>query len=137
GGYLIQATALGEVTSGGLTPETTRAAGQRELAVATYNVENLSPKDDQAKFDRLAQGIAGNLASPDIVSLEEIQDDDVTADTGVVTAGETLTRFTDAIVAAGGPRYEWRQTDPEGKAAGGEPGGNIRVAFLFNPDRVS
>ena len=59
------------------------------------------------------------------------------ADGGVVTAGATLDRFTAAIEAAGGPRYEWRQIDPVNGADGGEPGGNIRVAFLFNPARVS
>ena len=137
GGYTVQATALGELTSGGLTPETTRAQGNRELAVATYNVENLSPQDDPAKFARLAEGIATSLASPDIVSLEEIQDDNGSTDNGVVAAGETLTQFTAAIAAAGGPHYEWRQIDPVDKADGGEPGGNIRVAFLFNPARVS
>ncbi|MCA1438594.1 hypothetical protein I6F33_37690, partial [Bradyrhizobium sp. BRP20] len=56
---------------------------------------------------------------------------------GVVAADQTLQRFTDAIVAAGGPRYEWRQIDPRDLADGGEPGGNIRVGFLFNPRRVS
>lgn len=137
GGYTIQATALGELTPGGLQPETTRTQHKRELAVATYNVENLSPEDDPTKFERLAMGVAGNLASPDIVSLEEIQDDNGATDNGVVAAGQTLKLFTDAIVAAGGPRYEWRQIDPIDKADGGEPGGNIRVAFLFNPERVS
>ena len=42
----------------------------------------------------------------------------------------------DAISKAGGPRYEWRGIDPEDKADGGQPGGNIRNVFLFNPDRV-
>ena len=41
------------------------------------------------------------------------------------------------IKAAGGPAYEWRQIDPVNDQDGGEPGGNIRLAFLFNPDRVS
>jgi predicted extracellular nuclease len=38
----------------------------------------------------------------------------------------------DAIVAAGGPRYEYRQIDPLNNADGGQPGGNIRVGFLFD-----
>jgi predicted extracellular nuclease len=42
-----------------------------------------------------------------------------------------------AIAAAGGPTYQWRQIDPVDGQDGGEPGGNIRVAFLFNPARVS
>ncbi|NEB71247.1 endonuclease/exonuclease/phosphatase, partial [Streptomyces fulvissimus] len=32
---------------------------------------------------------------------------------------------------------DWRSIDPVDKADGGEPGGNIRQAFLFNPGRVS
>jgi predicted extracellular nuclease len=137
GGYTIQATALGELEAGGLRPETTRRQRDGELAVGTYNVENLSPTDPAAKFQRLAQGVVENLASPDILSLEEIQDDNGATDDRVVTAGETLRRFVDAIVAAGGPRYEWRQIDPVDGADGGQPGGNIRVAFLVNPSRVS
>jgi predicted extracellular nuclease len=137
GGYNIQATALGEHVDGGLEPEQTRPQKTRELAVATYNVENLSPNDDQAKFDRLAQGVTSALASPDIVSLEEIQDNNGTTNDAVVASDVTLQRFIDAIVAAGGPRYEWRAIDPVDDQDGGAPGGNIRVAFLFNPDRVS
>jgi predicted extracellular nuclease len=137
GGYNIQATALGELASGGLQPEQTRPQKARELAVGTYNVENLSPNDAQAKFDRLAQGVSTALANPDILSLEEIQDNNGTTNDTVVAADATLQRFVDAIVAAGGPRYEWREIDPVDDQDGGAPGGNIRVAFLFNPARVS
>jgi hypothetical protein len=137
GGYNIQATALGDLASGGLQPEQTRPQKSRELAVATYNVENLSPRDPQAKFDTLAHGITTALANPDIVSLEEIQDNNGTTNDAVVAADVTLQKFVDAIVAAGGPRYEWREIDPVDDQDGGAPGGNIRVAFLFNPARVS
>jgi uncharacterized protein len=137
GGYIVQATTLGTLRGGGLTPEVTRRQGDEELAVATYNVENLSPADDQAKFDRLAQAVVRNLATPDIVALEEIQDNTGAGDDGVVAADVTLGTFVDAIVAAGGPRYQWREIDPVNDTDGGEPGGNIRVAFLFNPARVS
>jgi predicted extracellular nuclease len=139
GGYAIQATILGELKDNGLAREVTPKQKGGELAVATYNVENLSAADDQAKFDGLAHGIVDNLSSPDIVTLEEIQDNNGATGTndGVVAADQTLKRFVDAIVAAGGPRYEWRQIDPQDMTDGGEPGGNIRVGFLFNPDRVS
>jgi predicted extracellular nuclease len=137
GGYTLQATALGQLTPGGNEPEVTRKQGPDELAVATYNVENLDPSDDQAKFDRLAAGVVTNLASPDIVVLEEVQDDNGATDDGTVTAGATLGKLTETIAAAGGPRYEFRQIDPADKTDGGEPGGNIRVAFLFNPAKVS
>ncbi|WP_326621593.1 endonuclease/exonuclease/phosphatase family protein [Streptomyces decoyicus] len=137
GGYSLQATELGTLTDHGPAPETTRKQKSDELAVATYNVENLAPTTPQAKFDRLAKALVHNLSSPDVVALEEVQDDNGAKDNGVVTAGETLTKLTDAIKAAGGPAYEWRQIDPVNDQDGGQPGGNIRVAFLFNPDRAS
>lgn len=137
GGYNVQATQLGTRVDHGLKQEVTRRQKGDELAVATYNVENLDALDDQTKFDRLAQGVAVNLSSPDVVALEEIQDDNGATDDGTVTSEATLTRFTDAIRAAGGPRYRWRYIAPTNDQDGGEPGGNIRQVFLFNPKRVS
>ena len=40
-----------------------------------------------------------------------------------------------AITAAGGPRYSARSIDPLDGTDGGQPGGNIRQAFLFRSDR--
>ncbi|MER7176584.1 endonuclease/exonuclease/phosphatase family protein [Streptomyces mesophilus] len=137
GGYTLTARALGTVEDRNLERERTRRQDRDELAVATYNVENLDPKDPQAKFDALAQAVVENLASPDILALEEIQDDNGATNDGTVSAGQTLAKFTEAIKAAGGPAYEWRSIDPEDKKDGGEPGGNIRQVFLYNPDRVS
>ncbi|GAA0611068.1 endonuclease/exonuclease/phosphatase family protein [Kutzneria viridogrisea] len=137
GGYALQATTLGTLAPGNLQAETTKRQTVDELAVATYNVENLAPGDAQAKYDRLATNLVHNLATPDVVSLEEIQDNSGAADDGTVAADQTLKKFTDAVVAAGGPQYQWREIDPVNDADGGQPGGNIRIAFLFNPKRVS
>ncbi|MBB5933652.1 endonuclease/exonuclease/phosphatase family protein [Streptomyces zagrosensis] len=137
GGYEIQATQLGELADGGLERERTRHQRADELAIATYNVENLSPKTTQAKFDRLAEALVHNLATPDIVALEEVQDDNGPTNDSVVSANATLRKLTETITAAGGPTYEWRQIDPADDQDGGQPGGNIRNAFLFNPKRVS
>ena len=137
GGFMIQATELGTATDGGIQREITRKQNDNELAVATYNVENLDPTDPSDKFTRLAQGIVMNLNSPDIIALEEIQDNNGPTNDGTVAADQTLALFTAAIVAVGGPQYDWRQIDPINLADGGEPGGNIRVGFLFNPARVT
>lgn len=137
GGYTLATKAVGEHVSGGITPEVTDGQRAYELSVATYNVENLAATNDQAKFDRLAAAVVGNLKNPDVVVLEEIQDDNGPTDDGTVAANATFAKFTEAIAAAGGPRYQWRQIDPQNKQDGGQPGGNIRVAFLFNPARVS
>ncbi|MFJ9727380.1 endonuclease/exonuclease/phosphatase family protein [Streptomyces sp. NPDC101209] len=135
GGYTLAASELGTLKSGGLQRETTRKQGRGELAVATYNVENLDPSD--TTFAAHAAAIVNNLQSPDIVSLEEIQDNDGATDDGVVDASATVNKLIDAIVAAGGPKYDWRSIDPVNDQDGGEPGGNIRQVFLFNPERVS
>lgn len=137
GGYSIQATKLGKTVSGGLTPDVAKPGKADELSVATYNVENLAPSDPQRKFDRLAQAVVKNLAAPDILSLEEIQDNSGATDDGTVAADKTIAKFVDAIKAAGGPAYDWRSIDPVNDQDGGQPGGNIRIVYLFNPARVT
>ncbi|MFC9288461.1 endonuclease/exonuclease/phosphatase family protein [Streptomyces sp. NPDC057052] len=135
GGYTVAANRIGALESAGVERETTRKQKNGELAVATYNVENLDPSD--TTFAAHASAIVNNLKSPDIVSLEEIQDNNGATDDGTVAADRTVTELIDAIVAAGGPRYDWRSIDPADKTDGGEPGGNIRQVFLFDPERVS
>ncbi|MFF8292273.1 endonuclease/exonuclease/phosphatase family protein [Streptomyces sp. NPDC016309] len=137
GGYTLTARTLGTPADRGLERERTERQHRGELAVATYNVENLDPTDPQEKFDALAKAVVENLSSPDVVALEEIQDNNGAKNDGTVAADETLKKFTDAIVAAGGPAYAWRSVDPVNNKDGGEPGGNIRQVFLFNPERVS
>jgi predicted extracellular nuclease len=133
--FKLLVTATPTVASAGLAREVTRQSQDVELAAATFNVENLDPADPQAKFDALAQQVVVNLASPDLVALEEVQDNNGPVNDSVVAADQTLAKFTAAIAAAGGPAYQWRQIDPTDDADGGEPGGNIRVAFLFRTDR--
>ncbi|MFD8191832.1 endonuclease/exonuclease/phosphatase family protein [Streptomyces wuyuanensis] len=137
GGYTITARTLGTVKDRGLERERARQERRGELSVATYNVENLDPSDPQEKFDALAAAVVENLATPDIIALEEIQDNTGAKNDGVVAADQTVRKFTEAIVAAGGPAYDFRTVDPEDNKDGGEPGGNIRQVFLFNPERVS
>ncbi|MFJ9752772.1 endonuclease/exonuclease/phosphatase family protein [Streptomyces chartreusis] len=136
GGYSLQATRLGTLVDNPLKRETTRKQTADELAIATFNVENLDPADPAEKFTRLANGIVTHLSSPDIVALEEIQDNNGATDSGTVAANQTVEKFVAAIHAAGGPRYSWRSVDPTNNTDGGEPGGNIRQVFLFNSQRV-
>jgi predicted extracellular nuclease len=137
GGYDIAATTTGSWQDNGLTATSATPQASDQLAIATYNVENLAPSDPDSKYAALAKGVVTNLASPDIISVEEIQDNSGATDDGVVAADQTLTKFTAAITAAGGPNYQWTEIDPINDADGGEPGGNIRVVFLYNPARVS
>ena len=131
-----------EVTSAGLTRiadgvtrEVTQSVDPGQLAISTFNFENLAPDNPQSKFDGLANLIVNNLRSPDLITGEEVQDNSGATDNGVVDASQTLSKLTDAVVAAGGPRYAWREIDPVDDADGGQPGGNIRQVFLFRTDR--
>ncbi|WP_308169982.1 lamin tail domain-containing protein [Acrocarpospora catenulata] len=138
GGYVLQATQLGTITEGGLKRQKVLPPKKKgDLSVATYNVENLAATNPAAKFTRLAEGVVVNLGAPDIIALEEIQDNNGATNNGVVAADETVTKFIAAIQAAGGPAYDWRSIDPNNGTDGGEPGGNIRQVFLFNPARVT
>jgi uncharacterized protein len=123
------------VIDGRITRETTGRTPLWQLSVATFNVENLDPSDGPAKFAGLAEAIVRNLAAPDIVALEEVQDNNGPANDGVVDASQTLQQFAQAITTAGGPSYQFRSIDPVDDQDGGEPGGNIRVGFLFRTDR--
>lgn len=136
GGYLIRATEMGERVPGDLEREPVREAEPHEVSVATYNVENLGAADEQDDFDRIAEGFVSSLGNPGIVGLEEIQDNSSETDDGTVDADATLDRLVEAIADQGGPEYEWRQISPEDNADGGVPGGNIRNAFLFDPEQA-
>lgn len=118
--------------------ETTSLQGGRDhLTVASFNVENLDPGDPQAKFDLIAEHIVYNLAAPDIIGVQEMQDgnglDGSDPLSGIVTAQKLI----DAIAAIGGPNYVYVEIAPSSAGStGGEPGGNIRNGYFYNADRV-
>jgi|GEM_PF-711590 len=115
---------------------TTLRGDAAHLTVGAYNLENLDPNDPQEKFDALARDIVTHLGTPDILGVEEIQDNNGTG-SGVLAADVTIGKLLDAIVAAGGPRYAWVSIDPATENSnGGEGNGNIRNVILYNADRV-
>ncbi|MFE1600533.1 choice-of-anchor I family protein [Methylobacterium sp. ID0610] len=110
------------------------------LLVASYNAENLDPTDGTARFATIASEVLGRLNAPDVIALQEIQDDDGPGNTAstVTSAARTLQLLIEAIAAAGGPAYAFIDNTFIGDDTnGGEPGGNIRTAFLYRTDRVS
>ncbi|MEM9763028.1 MAG: endonuclease/exonuclease/phosphatase family protein, partial [Pseudomonadota bacterium] len=147
----------GNILSAGLQPETTElVGGAQELTIATYNVLNLDPvvenpanllpdvnngvDDDigDGRFEAIAEQIVNNLNAPDIIGLQEIQDNTGAEGVDSVTdASVTLQTLVDAIVEAGGPTYEFIDNPfIADDLGGGIPGGNIQTAYLYNPDRV-
>jgi predicted extracellular nuclease len=133
GNFKLNITQALSRVDNGLVREVTRAPLDQEIAVATYNVENLDPTD--GSFARHAALIVNNLRSPDLIAIEEIQDNNGAVNDSVTDASVTWNALVAAIQAAGGPVYEYRQIDPVDDQDGGEPGGNIRVGFLFRTDR--
>jgi predicted extracellular nuclease len=103
------------------------------ITMGQYNVENLSPNSDT--FDDIAQQITTYLGSPDIVFLQEIQDNNGAANDGTVDANQTLSMLVDALQAAGSTiSYDFIDIDPVDDQEGGQPGGNIRNAYIYNTD---
>ncbi len=135
GNFKLFITANPGRVDNGLQREVTGPTGSQDLAVATFNVENLSAIDTDAKVNQLAAQIVTNLRSPDLIAIEEMQDNSGPSNVGVVAADLSWQRLINAIVAAGGPLYDYRQIDPVNNADGGAPGGNIRVGFLFHTER--
>lgn len=125
---------------GGTTPAqetTTVLADARSLRVASFNVENLGGDAAQSRFDAVAAAIATNLAAPDIIMLEEVQDNDGEQNSGETDASVTLDAIVAALNLATGKVYQWVDEAPTNNAEGGAPGGNIRVAFLYDTGRVT
>ena len=80
---------------------------------------------------KIASHIVHHLHTPDIVFVQEIQDDSGPRNDSVVSANKTLKALADAIKkASGGVEYDFINVEPEDNKDGGAPGGNIRVAYL-------
>ena len=121
------------------------AATAGGLTVSGFNVENLAPANaangDAKRIKELAKLIGENLLFPDILGLVEIQDNSGNMDDGTVDANNTLDELKNEINAFANNlnryNYDWRQINPIHNSEGGEPGGNIRLAFMFNTKRVT
>lgn len=120
----------------------------KQLTIGDYNVENLAPKS--AWLPSIADHIAKFLKTPDIMFLQEIQDNSGATNNGgrslssfcgyhmlillVVDANVTLTTLVDKIYNISGVQYAWTEVIPEDGLDGGQPGGNIRQAYLYKPN---
>ncbi len=106
-----------------------------QLSVVSYNVENLDPLARPDRLEKLAEEVVRKLASPDILALQEVMDNDGGMNTSITSANETIKAIIAAIKAAGGPNYRWVNIDPIDDADGGVPGGNIRPVILYRADK--
>jgi predicted extracellular nuclease len=137
GNFEVRPTELFAMVPGGLASEETELArGDSQLVLASFNVENLDPGDGD-RIDALAVEIVEALGAPDLLALQEVQDDDGPTNSGNVDASGSWNALTGAIERAGGPSYAFVDRPPEDGRDGGQPGGNIRVGYLYDPARVS
>jgi hypothetical protein len=110
------------------------------LTFATWNVENLSASSSRAEqqhMTEVVQTIQNELNCPDIVNLVEIQDNNGVDVNGGSAANRTLSAITQNLKCTRKSDYRYINIDPVPFRDGGEFGGNIRVAMIYNAARVS
>ena len=118
------------------------ADGPDELRSPRSTSRTSRPADaDGGKFDADSRDPPDRqpIEAPDVVAVEEVQDNDGARATPAATVTDASVdlahRFIDAIATAARARRtsSARSTRPTTQD-GGEPGGNIRVGFLFRTD---
>jgi len=78
----------------------------------------------------VAAHISNLLRTPDIMFVQEIQDNSGPTNDGTVSANLTLSTLVAAIAKISNVTYSFASIDPVDGQDGGQPGGNIRTAFL-------
>ncbi|KAK4237803.1 Endonuclease/ exonuclease [Achaetomium macrosporum] len=135
---ILPLTALKTTSSASASVSPTSLLSQGEckaLTVGSYNVENMAPTSSH--LPKIAAHIVDYLKTPDLMFVQEIQDNNGPTDDGVVDANATLTALVEAINTLSGVTYAFTDIDPVSDEDGGQPGGNIRVAYLYRPEVVS
>ncbi len=105
------------------------------ITVGSYNVENLAPTSSH--LTKVAGHIVNYMKTPDLLFVQEIQDDNGATDNGVVSADVTLTTLVNAIKTLSGVTYSFTYINPVDDMDGGQPGGNIRQAYLYRAEVLS
>ncbi len=137
--FKLQVTSQPVVASNPLTREVTALVSDQasnKLTAATFNLENLNPGDTITKVLGLSNLIVNNLKAPDIIAVEEIQDNNGATNNGVVDASQTYALLINSISSISATvNYTYTQIDPLDGQDGGQPGGNIRQGILYRTDR--
>jgi predicted extracellular nuclease len=134
--YKLNVTQAVTVVSNSLARETVTLP-EGKFAMASYNVENLGGDASAARITQIASQIKNTLGAPHLISLQEVQDNNGATNNGVVAADVTLSRLAAELNAQTGRNYQFVTVNPANNADGGQPGGNIRQAFLYDAARVT
>jgi predicted extracellular nuclease len=108
---------------------------EAQISVLSFNMQNFSHVDSPERLGQFAELITHRFASPDILVLQEIMDDDGFLDSGTVSAFDNLQALQKALEAESGLTYQWFNIDPERNRDGGAEGSNIRTVIMFRMDR--
>jgi len=135
GNYKLQLTQSVTVAMNSLT-RTAAPIGPSRIGLASYNVENLGGEPSRARVVAIAAQIVQALGAPQLIALQEIQDDDGATNSGKVAADITLGWLSAELGKRTGRNYRHIVVDPVDQADGGMPGGNIRQAFLYDAARI-
>ncbi len=103
---------------------------EKSLDEGDFTEHLLSVVSKKSKIEEVARLIVNDLHAPDIVALQEIQDNDGVIPSLVVSAEKTLKALLEALKAQD-HIYSYHQHDPLfSHSTSGQRGGNIRNAFL-------
>ena len=120
------------------TESTELVESDSQLSVVSYNMENFSASDSMEKIYQLAADIVFSLNAPDIIAAQEIQDANGAEAGGSLSGVPTANALIQAIMDFGGPQYAYAEIAPTANnSTGGEPNGNIRNGYFYDPSRVN
>ncbi|OFP93426.1 endonuclease [Streptococcus sp. HMSC067A03] len=140
--YKLEPTKLPDLQDGGLQREVSKIyPSEDKLTIASYNIENFSANNaagetPDAKVEKIAKSFINEIHSPDIITLIEVQDNNGSVNDGTVSGVRSGEKLAAKIKQLGGKEYKYTEVAPVDGADGGKPGSNIRVAYLYNPQRV-
>ena len=142
--YKIDPNSVPKIQDGGLKREVSKIyPAEDKLTIASYNIENFSANNKghdetpEEKVDKIANSFIKEVHSPDIITLIEVQDNNGGVNDGTVDGVKSGEKLAQRIKSLGGPDYKYTEIAPVDGKDGGKPGANIRVAYLYNPKRVT
>ena len=140
--YKLDPTQLPGLVDGGLQRQISPLyPSEDKLTIASYNIENFSANTQKGetpdeKVTKIANSFINEIHSPDIITLIEVQDDNGSVNDGTTSGVKSGEKLAARIKELGGKNYKYTEVAPLDGQDGGKPGSNIRVAFLYNPERV-
>ncbi|KAF8073837.1 Endonuclease/exonuclease/phosphatase [Lyophyllum atratum] len=137
--YILPTTAPSVISpaNGAVEPTKLKTEPKNDCVITfgDYNIENMAP--NSAHLPVIADHIATFLNTPDIMFVQEIQDNSGTANDGTVAGNLTLTNLVNAIAKISNVTYSFVEIAPVDGQDGGVPGGNIRQAYLYRAEKLN